>query len=186
MNSLLLSLVLGACTVETVGDLDGNCVINLLDIDLLVPAVYSHEHNLHFDLTDDGLVDYDDVMELLSIAGHRDGWGTAYLAGDTNWHGEVDARDLNILGRSWGQSNPVWWGDCHLDPPWCYVRPGGDFDANGVVDAADLNLLAVNWQKRLVRPVPEPSTFVLILLGGVTWKTKRNRLRTYQPTGGKS
>ena len=70
--------------------------------------------------------------------------------GDANGDGYVDADDVAILAAHWRQSGD--WG-------------GGDFNGDGVIDEVDATLLACNWNPQTT-DVPEPSTLILLLLGG--------------------
>lgn len=55
-------------------------------------------------------------------------------AGDVNLDENVDARDLNQIGRFWGWQDDVNWRR-------------GDLTGDGRVDSADLNQLALNWKR---------------------------------------
>ena len=106
-----------------------------------------------FDLTGDGTVDDNDLTWWLANAATYNGFDDAYLAGDSNLDGSVDATDLNNLALNWRRNVTEW--------------SGGDFTADGIVNAADLNALALNWRNSIAMasatnaPVPEPSVLAL-------------------------
>ncbi len=101
------------------------------DVDALVSAVIDGLNPPEFDLTTDDIVDQADLDVWLALAGLANlPSGAAYMKGDANLDGKVDASDLNVIASNW-QDAAVW----------C----GGDFNADGVTNAKDLNQLALNW-----------------------------------------
>jgi hypothetical protein len=94
-----------------------------------------------FDLSRDGTVDDVDLARWLSEAAFHNGFTEAYLPGDANLDGFVNAADLNALALNWRNSVSGW--------------SVGDFNADSHVDAADLNLLALNWRRSSQILVPE-------------------------------
>lgn len=118
------------------------------------------------DLTRDGAVDDTDLTQWLSVAATHNGFGEAYLLGDSNLDGTVNATDLNNLALNWQQNVALW--------------SGGDFTADGVVDSADLTALALTWQQSVpmatsAAPVPEPSALLLTIIGlALVWRRLTN------------
>ena len=111
-------------------DSDGGCRLD--DINLLVGALGSIDPT--FDVNGDGgSIDQADVNEWLVIAGT---WniGRAYVRGDTNLDGRVDATDLNTLAMNW-----------QLDDAAIARWGGGDFNGDRVFDTKDLNVIGANW-----------------------------------------
>jgi hypothetical protein len=139
------------------GDFNGDGLWNTLDIDLLGKEIISGSNDLTFDMNDDGLVNLADQDQWRADGATVNGFASAYLNGDANLDGKVDAGDLNEVGLNWQRTVDPW--------------SQGDFDASNFVDAGDLNLLGLNWQKSILpaAAVPEPSglTFLLIGLFGV-------------------
>ena len=138
------------------GDFNKDGVLDVKDIDLLTSEVLSMTHNPNFDVTGDTVVDDADVTAWLSDAAEHNGFREAYLEGDANLDGSVDASDLNNLALSWRQDVAFW--------------SAGDFNVDGSVGAADLNALALNWRRSIAATasapaVPEPSSITLLLLG---------------------
>ncbi|MEQ9461732.1 MAG: peptidoglycan-binding protein [Phycisphaeraceae bacterium] len=113
------------------GDLDLDDVLTVADIDLLGSNLGGDP--FYFDLTGDGVVDGDDLDELV-----WNEFGTVY--GDANLDGGVDLIDLSSLAGGFGLAD-LGWG-------------GGDFNADGMTDLIDLSLLAGNFGGG--QGVPEP------------------------------
>ena len=114
-------------------DFDHDDQLNCADIDKLVSMIVNGTSPPEFDLTGDSFVDQVDVDVWLALAGLENlPSHTAYVPGDANLDGKVDATDLNVVGLNWRQDMTGW----------C----SGDFVADGVVDAKDLNQLGINWQ----------------------------------------
>ena len=123
------------------GDLTQDGVVNADDIDALLDAVKSGNNDGIYDLDGSGGVTADDVTYLVENI-----LGTT--AGDANLDGVVDVRDLNVLGINW-QTNVNGWSR-------------GDFNGDGAVDAADLNNVGVNWQRGVAARTPRAA-----LAGGI-------------------
>lgn len=84
------------------------------------------------------------------------------LPGDCDGDGDVDAVDLATLGNAWNPSGTsLDWTD-------------GDFDGDGDVDAVDLSTLGLNWNPS-GQAVPEPASFLGMLLGGTMLFSRRIR-----------
>ena len=115
-----------------VADFDTDGLVGCPDVDALVAAIVDELHPRKFDLTGDGLVDSTDLDVWLALAGLENvPTHEAYLPGDANLDGIVDASDLNVVGLNWLQDVTGW----------C----SGDFTADGVVNASDLNKVGLNW-----------------------------------------
>jgi hypothetical protein len=137
-------------------DFDGDGSVGVEDIDMLVGAIVAGNSNESFDLSGDGLVNASDLTQWLNDAAIHNGFRQAYLMGDADLNGMVNAADLNSLGINWQQDIPLW--------------SGGDFTADGHVTAGDLNVLGITWQESIplaAQSVPEPSGIRLLLLAGL-------------------
>jgi hypothetical protein len=135
------------------GDFNGDAVLDVMDLDLLVGGIVAGGDDATFDLTGDGTVDDADLTTWLSEAAAENGFSEAYLPGDSNLDGSVDATDLNNLALNWQKQADGW--------------SAGDFTADGSVSAPDLNVLAINWQRSIANvafAVPEPATGSLIVV----------------------
>lgn len=157
-NGLLLHGVVDFSTGGGVIDVDFNDDGNIdtVDIDALLAMIIAGTNNADFDLNGDSAVDVNDLDQWRGEAATANGFVEAYLLGDANLDGAVNAGDLNALGLSWLKSPDAW--------------SAGDFTADGVANAADLNVLGLNWLKMIdaaaaTQTVPEPSSLVLIGLG---------------------
>ena len=106
------------------GDLDGDQIRSVADIDLLQDAIHAGTHARLFDLNGDGMVDREDLDELVSNI-----LDTTY--GDTDLNGIVNHTDFERLAANFGRSR-VSWAD-------------GDFDGDDDVDFRDFNLLSIHF-----------------------------------------
>jgi hypothetical protein len=135
-------------------DFDTNSSCDVTDLNSLLVALGGGD--LRFDLDGSGTVDLNDRDEWLTSAG-MDNIGVPFVVGDADLDGEVDAGDLNSLGRNWQSAdNPLW--------------QQGNFNGDTIVDAQDLNAIARNWQHGVSSAassaaVPEPSSLILLATG---------------------
>ena len=133
------------------------------DVDLLVAEIVAGTNGGAFDLSGDGTVDVTDLTTWLSQAATENGFGQAYVKGDSNLDGSVNSTDLNNLALNWQQDVALW--------------SGGDFTADDVVNSGDLNDLALSWRHFIPMtssadaPLPEPSALLLMLFGlALVWR----------------
>ena len=120
------------------GDFNNDNQLDCADVDALVAATLVGNNPPEFDLTGDNAVDKTDLDAWLALAGSTNlVSGAAYLPGDSDLNGRVDALDLNEFALNWRQDATGW---CP-----------GDFTADGRVDAFDLNMLSLNWHKDVSR-----------------------------------
>lgn len=139
------------------GDFDGNGDFACNDIDLLVSEIAAGTNGAAFDLTGDGNVNGADLDAWLAEAGAAElASGNAYLLGDANLDGNVNGQDFIAWNNSKFTSGAGW----------C----GGDFNADGETDGQDF----VIWNSNKftsadneLAAVPEPTSLVLLLLGGL-------------------
>ncbi len=119
-----------ALRLETSGsvdvDFDNDGIVGCLDVGPLAGAIAAGEHDRHYDLDDNGLVDIADLNLWRSDAATANGLLLPYKPGDANLNGFVDVADFNI----WNSHRFTETGD------WCL----GDFNANGVTDISDFNI----------------------------------------------
>ena len=122
-------------------DINLDAAVDVLDADAMVLEIATGGENARFDLSLDGFVNDADLAAWLSEAALQHGYEEAYLLGDSNLDGSVNAIDLNAMALNW-QSEASGWSL-------------GDFTANGRVNASDLNALALNWQRSIRELTPE-------------------------------
>jgi hypothetical protein len=144
-----------AATAIRYADLNLDGLVDTDDVDALVTEIVSGTHSPDFDLTDDQLVDGEDLEEwLVQAATVNLPLGTSpFLPGDANLDGVVDGLDFIVWNGSKFTSVAAW--------------SKGDFNADGIVDGLDF----ITWNDHkfttsedLVVGVPEPSPFVLLLV----------------------
>lgn len=125
----------------TSGDFNYDGVRDCTDLGALVTEFESnagtigHRSKFEFDMSGDG------VLSQLDIQAWLDGGG--FVAGDANLDGVVDTMDLRQWTRNEGSATHS------------FCR--GDFNTDGIVDTLDYEI----WR---AAAVPEPSSFVLMLL----------------------
>ncbi len=149
-------------------DLNKDGSVDVADADVLVGEILAGADNAAFDVSGDGVVDQTDLTDWLFHAATHNGFSAAYLLGDSDLDGTVMSADLNSLALNWQQKVSTW--------------SDGDFTADGRVDSADLNALALNWQQivpmasTVSAAVPEPSTWLLLTIAGLTpiWRRPRS------------
>ena len=136
-------------SIVPTGDLNGDSVVGVDDVDLLWGQVRypsgGGSSGALYDLDSDGAVDAADVDFLI-----RRILNTEY--GDFNLDGLIDTTDLTILGTNYGGVDVGW--------------AGGDVNGDGVVDTTDLTVMATYFgfvaEDHIV---PEPGSAALLLLG---------------------
>ena len=145
------------------GDFDADGLFNCNDIDALCAEIVAGTDNAAFDLTGDGLVDAADCDAWLVIAGGENlPSGNAYIRGDANLDGSVDASDFNIWNA----------GKFTANSRYC----SGDFNCDGFVDASDFNIWnAVKFTSSDTNVVPEPAGLPWMLLLGGLWAARRQK-----------
>lgn len=111
------------------GDLTGDGLVNVQDIDLLNTQVQAMSGDSAFDLDGDGLVNQADTDMLVGLI------GTNY--GDTNLDGSVDAIDFETLAGNFGRNVFGW--------------SAGDYNGDGRVAFNDFVSLSTNFEKKLGR-----------------------------------
>lgn len=106
------------------GDVNGDDVVNVADIDAVFAAVSAASSDEEFDVNEDGDVTGDDanyiVEEILDTR-----------AGDVDLNGVVDFPDFLTLSGNFGKTEAAW--------------SDGDFNGDGVVDFSDFLALSGNF-----------------------------------------
>ncbi|MEO0587774.1 MAG: dockerin type I repeat-containing protein [Planctomycetota bacterium] len=144
------------------GDFDSDGDNDADDIDLLLTEI-NGAADPAFDLTDDGLTDGDDLIELLETI-------LETRAGDANLDGEVGTGDLAILAGGFNGPATGW--------------AQADFNGDGTVGTGDLAILAGNFGfaatplAAATSAIPEPTTLAVALgLAAMTAPVARRRVR---------
>lgn len=137
-------------------DEDGDC--DLQDINSLATVIFLEDHEPPFDLTNDDLVNLDDLGVFLDV--------TDRINGDADFNGRVEFADFLQLSGNFGSDNALW--------------SEGDFNADGSVAFADFLILSGNFGMGEIaaqQSVPEPqsATFAsLALLFATFWRRRRS------------
>jgi hypothetical protein len=126
------------------GDFNEDGGVDLADMDLLCREVSAGNGELSFDLTEDGIVNLNDLNRLLEL--------TDRLPGDADFDGNIQFPDFVALANSFGQAGT-----------WSH----GDFDCTGNVEFSDFVILAENFGQVAAASVPEPSSLVHIFLAAI-------------------
>jgi hypothetical protein len=153
------------------GDFDDDGLLDCEDIDALIVQIASGSGTASFDMTNDGLVDTQDLAEWLIRAGASNAavtGGNPFLYGDANLDGNVDGQDF----LEWNTNKFT------LAPAWC----DGDFNADGVVNGADFILWNANkFTSSDTFAVPEPSAGIFLSCLGLLLVVNRPfRLSKFQ------
>ncbi len=155
------------------GDLDGNCLVNMDDMDALAAVgnltgagVPAESGNDKFDLTDDGWINLDDRDRMcLYLAAHK--WFVIHgnmdaegleplLLGDADGDGDVDGPGTGCTDGCPGDRPGSHTNHKHLTDfdVWYTHRftvndryTQGDFNCDGVVDGSDFNIWNANKGK---------------------------------------
>ena len=107
-----------------VGDFNQDTVFDCDDINQLSAAIATSSADLLFDLNSDSLVNFDDLLQWLAIAGAvNQTSGQPYLLGDADLDGFVDGNDF------------ITWNDHKFEVNNAYCS--GDFNADGFADGND-------------------------------------------------
>ena len=147
--------------VPTVGDFNGDAVIDTHDIDLLCDNLGSTDLAT-YDLDGDGDVDEADKVFLIeNLVAWNNGvtGGIGTVVGDFNLDGVVDATDLAIM-----HANFALFGRDYAD---------GNINCDDVIDGTDLAVLATTFSQTASGPVPEPATLALLALGAAALLKRR-------------
>ncbi len=106
------------------GNFNDDMLLNCDDINILSAAIVASSNDLVFDMNGDGAINFDDIIEWLSVAAAENiGPGTSYMLGDANLDGTVDGEDFLV------------WNANKFTPNDAYCS--GDFNADGFVSGED-------------------------------------------------
>lgn len=139
------------------GDFDNDSDFDCEDADRLVDAIVGGIDPPLFDMTGDGSVDSDDLVEWRQEAGNENlGNGRSYLPGDANLDGAVDGTDFGIWNANRFTNSRSW---CR-----------GDFDASGIVDGSDFGIWNANkFTSSDAQLVPEPGSSPWWAMPSLVW-----------------
>ena len=154
-----------ATAAIALADLNRDGHLTTEDIDGLVAEIVAGTHSNAFDLTEDGLVDNNDLSEWLAQAGTVKVYsGAAFLPGDANLDGAVDGSDF------------VAWNDAKFTSTAAWSQ--GDFNGDGAVDGQDMIL----WNDHkftasdTILSVPEPMNVAVMAWAMIGWFHLRRRV----------
>ena len=159
--------------VQLLGDLDGDGIVAIADIDVLCAAIGDREFDLAMDVDEDGTINYADLETVLESIGSR--------PADANLDGLVQFRDFVTYTSNFGL-RPATWSD-------------GDFACDGEVNFRDFLIVSVNYGEfrneaqvaDAIAAVPEPSSSTLAFVAPAVWlllvRTKDNQRKCRRATG---
>lgn len=134
------------------GDFDGDSVVGLADIDLLIGAIAAGNNAVEFDLNEDGFVDLVDRDLFLGDGLISNG---NKLVGDTDFNGVVEFPDFLTVSGNFDSPVAKW--------------SLGDFDGEGGVGFSDFLSLSANFnQAATAATVPEPTSLTFVWLAMLT------------------
>jgi|GEM_PF-1741684 len=138
------------------GDVSGDGVLDVTDVDQVCSAIVSIDAIESFDLDGDGSVGQGDVAAMLAAASR--------LPGDMNFDGAVGFEDFLLLSESFGES-AAW--------------SSGDLDCDGMAEFSDFLILSDNFGQMAAasHAVPEPSAVLQLLVLVALCATTRQRFR---------
>ena len=139
-----------------VSDLNGDGQVGFGDFQIFLSNYNQSGQNLPGDLNADGVVNFGDFQVLQSD------WGKSIPIGDLNYDFTVGFGDYQILQNEYGLRAMT------------LNELEGDTNGDGVVDQTDLDNVYNNWTSQ-IQPVPEPSTFALLAIGGILLHRMRRR-----------
>jgi glucose/arabinose dehydrogenase len=166
-------------TTPRPGDLNGDGMVNHVDIDELAQAAHNNSNNPLYDLNNDGRVTFAvgpadtitsdsdklvrELVDIFDDKGNLMDSGTDY--GDLDLDGQIFLSDLNTFAMNYKRSGQFGWADGNINGS----QEIGT-TANPRVFLADLNALATHWRAGLasgsiIVAVPEPSSWLLSLTG---------------------
>ena len=134
----------------TPADFNDDGQLDIGDLDRLMTEVSGGSHRSLFDLTQDGIVDLEDIRQWLADAGAANlPSGNPYLFADANLDGVVDGQDFIVWNGSKFSSSGRW--------------SEGEFNGDGVVDGQDFILWNGNkfTSSDHLSTVPEPGTWTI-------------------------
>lgn len=139
------------------GDVSGDGVLDVADIDQVCSAVSSMNSSEVFDVDGDGSVTQGDVVAALDAASR--------LSGDMNFDGDVNFADFLLLSASFGETAS--WSS-------------GDLDCDGTAQFSDFLVLSDNFGQVSAaesHSVPEPAAALQFVTLAILYATTRKRRR---------
>lgn len=91
------------------------------------------------------------------------GGGGVSVVGDLNSDGAVNSGDLDIVRANWGQAVDSGCLSC------------GDPSGDGLVGSADLDLVRANWGATTAAAVPEPTSWMCVIVAALHLAARRRR-----------
>ena len=148
-------------------DLDNDGTLGATDIDTLTSQIAAGDNSSVIDLTADGQVNRDDMIQWLQISGT--------MAGDVDLNQFVDLADFMSLATNFGTAGS-WTSE--------------DFDGDGEVRFPDFVTLRINFRRSpdevtAVAAVPEPRSLLALemaLIVAYTLHRKRSGVNNYLAT----
>ncbi len=136
------------------GDFNHNGTLDVGDVDLLTQESAAKLNSNRFDLTGDGLVDQEDIIDWVKNRAHS--W-----MGDADVDGEFNSADLVAVFTAGQYEDGI---------PLNSVWSTGDWDGNGEFDSSDIVVAFSDGgyeqgPQPAANAVPEPASIVVLLVG---------------------
>ena len=141
--------------VSVAGDFDDDRELSVADIDLLSTAIRQRENPQQLDINLDGVVDLDDSR--IWVEGLKQTW-----FGDANLDGEFNSTDLVQVFAAGEYEDTITDNSTWADGDW---NADSEFDSGDLVEAFASGGFESGPRTALrSAPVPEPSSFTLVML----------------------
>ncbi len=147
------------------GDFNGDTVLDIHDLDLLLSEVHAGTNDPTFDINEDLIVDSDDIRDYVESPELLN----SYI-GDANLDGEFNTGDLVSVLQAGQYEDSIDDNSTWSSGDW---NGNADFDTGDLVFALQSGGFEMGPRATEMAAVPEPESVVLLLLSGISLLTWR-------------